>query len=80
MSSELVDMSIQTLPIFNSTTPAGVFLTFGIILAPGIRDSTKPNLQFPYYRFNVEQGMECMGLEEWKAKIRMGELAAQYMR
>lgn len=45
-----------------------------------IANSRDPDQQFPYYRFNVENGMESVGLEEWKAKVRMGELTAQYMR
>jgi len=35
--------------------------------------------RFPYYRFNVERGMECIGLEEWKAMVRIEELTARYM-
>ena len=45
-----------------------------------LANSQDPDLQFPYYRFNVEKGMESIGLEEWKAKVRMGELTTQYMR
>jgi len=45
-----------------------------------IATSRDPDQRFPYYRFNVEKGMESIGLEEWKAKVRMGELTAQYMR
>jgi predicted acylesterase/phospholipase RssA len=36
--------------------------------------------RFPYYRFNVESGMDSIGLEEWRANVRMGELTRQYMR
>jgi predicted acylesterase/phospholipase RssA len=32
-----------------------------------------------YYRFNVERGMDSIGLQEWKATVRMGELAARYL-
>ena len=39
-----------------------------------------PDHRFPYHRFNVEKGMESIGLEEWKANVRIGELTAQYMR
>lgn len=35
--------------------------------------------QFPYYRFNVERGMDSIGLEEWKAMVRIEELTARYM-
>ena len=45
-----------------------------------LANSRDPDLHFPYYRFNVERGMESIGLEEWKAKVRMGELTTQYMR
>ena len=45
-----------------------------------LANSHDPDLWFPYYRFNVEKGMESIGLEEWKAKVRMGELTTQYMR
>jgi predicted acylesterase/phospholipase RssA len=45
-----------------------------------IANSRDPGHRFPYYRFNVEKGMESIGLAEWKAKVRMGELTAQYMR
>ena len=46
----------------------------------GLANSRDPDLWFPYYRFNVERGMESIGLEEWKAKVRMGDLTTQYMR
>ena len=42
--------------------------------------SRDPDLRFPYYRFNVEKGMDSIGLEEWKARVRIGELTGQYMR
>lgn len=35
---------------------------------------------FPYHRFNVERGMDSIGFEEWKAKVRIGQLTTQYMR
>lgn len=44
-----------------------------------IANSRDPDLRFPYYRFNVEKGMGSIGLEEWKAKVRMGELTTQYI-
>jgi hypothetical protein len=45
-----------------------------------IANSRDPDQQFSYHRFNVEKGMESVGLEEWKANVRMGEPTAQYMR
>jgi patatin-like phospholipase/acyl hydrolase len=35
------------------------------------------DLRFPYYRFNVEKGMDSIGLQEWKARVRIGELTRQ---
>jgi predicted acylesterase/phospholipase RssA len=32
-----------------------------------------------YHRFNVERGMDGIGLQEWKTMVRMGELTAQYL-
>ena len=43
-------------------------------------NSKDPHYRFPYYRFNVENGMDSIGLEEWKANVRIGELTEQYMR
>ena len=45
-----------------------------------LANSLNPDSWFPYYHFSVEKGMESIGLEEWKAKVRMGELTTQYMR
>ena len=45
-----------------------------------LANSPDTDLQFPYHRFNVEKGMEFIALEEWKAKVRIGELTEQYMR
>src|SRR5277367_137836 len=42
--------------------------------------TTDSQARFPYYRFNVETGMNSIGLEEWKANVRIGELTRQYMR
>ena len=42
--------------------------------------SSDPHLQFPYWRFNVETGMDSIGMEEWKASLRLGELTRLYMR
>ena len=42
--------------------------------------SKDPHYRFPYHRFNVENGMDSIGLEEWKANVRIGELTEQYMR
>ena len=32
-----------------------------------------------YYRFNVERGMESIGLQDWKASVRIGELTKSYL-
>ena len=61
-----VDMSISSEPIHQT-----IFR---------LANSRDPDLRFPYHRFNVEKGMESIGLEEWKAKVRMSELTTQYMR
>jgi len=45
-----------------------------------LANSKDPHYRFPYYRFNVENGMDSIGLEEWKANVRIGELTEQYMR
>jgi len=45
-----------------------------------IANSRDLDQRFPYYRFNVEKCMESIGLEEWKAKVRIGELTVQYIR
>jgi hypothetical protein len=42
--------------------------------------SNDPHHRFPYYRFNVENGMDSIGLEECKANVRIGEITEQYMR
>ena len=42
--------------------------------------SEDPHLRFPYCRFNVERGMDSIGMEEWRASLRIGELTRQYMR
>src|SRR5262245_12248070 len=42
--------------------------------------SPDPDLQFPYFRFNVERGMDSIGLQEWKASTQMSALTLQYMR
>lgn len=41
--------------------------------------SHDPDLRFPYHRFNVDRGMETVGLEEWKANVRIGEFTRRYM-
>jgi predicted acylesterase/phospholipase RssA len=33
-----------------------------------------------YHRFNVEKGMDSIGLEEWKANSRLAQLTDDYMR
>ena len=42
-------------------------------------NSQDPAQQCPYYRFNVERCMDSVGLEEWKAIVRIEELTARYM-
>jgi predicted acylesterase/phospholipase RssA len=42
--------------------------------------ATDYQTRFPYYRFNVDRGMDSIGLEEWKANVRIGELTRQYLR
>jgi hypothetical protein len=32
-----------------------------------------------YHRFNVERGMNSIGLQEWKTIVRMGELTTRYL-
>jgi predicted acylesterase/phospholipase RssA len=43
-------------------------------------NSTDAHTRFPYFRFNVESGMDTIGLEEWKTLVRIGELTEQYMQ
>ena len=57
ISKAYVDMSTCSEPVHET-----MFLT---------ANSTDSDLQFPYHRFNVEKGMECIGLGKWKAKVRM---------
>lgn len=43
-------------------------------------NSKDPSRRFQaYYRFNVDRGMETIGLQEWKAKVRIEELTMGYM-
>jgi len=35
--------------------------------------------QFPYFRFNVQRGMDDIRLEEWKSTVRIKELTSRYM-
>lgn len=37
------------------------------------------HLRFPYHRFNVDRGMDAIGLEEWKAKVTMAAFTTRYM-
>ena len=34
---------------------------------------------FPYYRFNVERGMDDIGLQEWEKTVEMGDHTSRYM-
>ena len=45
-----------------------------------LANGTDSQSRFSYYRFNLESGMNDIGLEEWKAIVRIGELTRQYMR
>jgi Patatin-like phospholipase len=47
----------------------------------GIANSRDPDIRdgLRYHRFNVERGMESIGLQEWKTTVRMGELTARYL-
>jgi predicted acylesterase/phospholipase RssA len=47
----------------------------------GLANSRDPYIRagLRYHRFNVERGMDGIGLEEWKARVRMGELTARYL-
>jgi hypothetical protein len=47
----------------------------------GIANSRDPDIRqvIRYHRFNVERGMDSIGLQEWKATVRMGELATRYL-
>jgi Patatin-like phospholipase len=60
------DMSISSEPVHQSIFKSA--------------NSPDPDLRFPYHRFNVEKGTESIDLQEWKAKVRIGELTTQYMR
>lgn len=60
-----VDMSTSSEPIHES-----VFK---------LANSAEFDLRFPYHRFNVERGIDSIGLEEWNA-MRIAELTGQYMR
>jgi predicted acylesterase/phospholipase RssA len=41
--------------------------------------SADPTQQFPYFRFNVQTGMDDIPLEEWKAMVRTKGLTSRYM-
>ena len=44
-----------------------------------LANSHDSNLRFPYHRFNVDRGMETIGLEEWRTKVRMAGFTTRYM-
>jgi hypothetical protein len=48
----------------------------------GMANSPDPDIRarLRYHRFNVEKGMDGIGLQEWKTTVRMGELTARYLR
>ena len=45
-------------------------------------EQLRPKKTFNYYRFNVEKGLECMKLDEWRERsrlrVRMGNLIARF--
>jgi Patatin-like phospholipase len=47
----------------------------------GMANSHDPDIRahLRYHRFNVERGMDGIGLQEWKTTVRMGELTARYL-
>lgn len=44
-----------------------------------LANSQDPDVRPRYHRFNVETGMDGIGLHEWRADKRMGQLTTQYM-
>jgi hypothetical protein len=44
-----------------------------------LANSDDPHLRFPYHCFNVDRGTESIGLEEWRAKVRMAGFTTRYM-
>jgi predicted acylesterase/phospholipase RssA len=46
-----------------------------------IANSRDPDIRhgIRYHRFNVERGMDSIGLQEWKTAVRLGELTARYL-
>ena len=45
----------------------------------GEAHSRDESTQFPYFRFNVDEGMEDIGLEEWKKVIDMTGMTRSYL-
>jgi Patatin-like phospholipase len=45
----------------------------------GEAHSQDESAQFPYFRFNVDEGMEDIGLEEWKKVIDMTGMTRSYL-
>jgi predicted acylesterase/phospholipase RssA len=42
-------------------------------------NSDNPDIAFPYYRFNVEQGMKDIGLQEWKRIVELADHTRRYL-
>ena len=61
-----VEMSTSSVPVHEAMVSAA--------------NAADPHPRFPYFHFNVESGMDTIGLEEWKARVRIGELTHQYMQ
>ena len=45
----------------------------------GLADPSDPRTSLRYYRFNVERGMDTIGFQEWKARLRIGQITSSYM-
>jgi hypothetical protein len=41
--------------------------------------SLDPDVRFPYHRFNVERGLDSIGLQEWKKVVTMAQRTNNYM-
>ena len=45
----------------------------------GLADPRDPRKSLRYYRFNVERGMDTIEFQEWKARLRIGQITSGYM-
>ena len=41
--------------------------------------SVDPDVRFPYHRFNIERGLDSIGLQEWKMVVTMAQRTNNYM-